>query len=82
MYILFLLYFLPSTICVELFVNGSLRTKPQVSHFNNERVQIREEYVLGLDVPVNDFIGVHVLDGGQDLTEDDASLGFVDATFG
>jgi len=52
-------------------LDGGVDAEAEVADFDHVRIEIGEEDVLGLDVPVNDVVGVHVVDGGNDLAENE-----------
>ena len=53
-----------------------LDAEAEVADLDVERMLVREEYVLGLDIAVNDVVRVHVVHGGRYLTEERLALVF------
>ena len=53
-----------------------LDAEAEVADFDVERMLVREEYVLGLDVAMNYVVRVHVVHGGRYLTEERLALVF------
>ncbi len=63
-----------ATVGVQLAVHTRLNAKPEVTHLDNERIGVGKEDILGLDIAVYDVVRVHVIDGADDLTEDDLGV--------